>query len=291
MTSYLYLVGAMLGSALLSVSGTFYTKRNASRPNVSSLYTFLVSCSVTVGWLLIFLADPSFDAGVLWYSLGYGVGYVVAILGLVGALSSGSVALTAFFKQLSLVAVSVWGFFFWDEPVTLTAVTGMTLIAVALALCLLGKGNGEAKMKLSPKWFLCVGMLLAGNALCSILQRYQQMAFDGQHGSMMMLFATAFSIVVAFLFCLREDKTHYRAALKKTWYFPVVTGAGSAVMNLFIILLATSPLPPSLIYSGIAVGGFVVTTLASVVVFRERLILRQWIGLGVGALAILFLNL
>ncbi|MBQ9736528.1 MAG: hypothetical protein IJV96_07080 [Clostridia bacterium] len=291
MIAYLYLVGAMLGSTMISVSSTFYTKRNLLRPHVSRLYSLIVSISVTLGWLCIFLIDPSFDARVLLYSLGYGVLYTVAMLGLVGALGNGSVALTAFFKQLSLVAVSVWGFFFWNTPVTATVITGIALIVVALALCLSGKKDGVERGRITLKWVLYILMLLVGNAGCSIIQKYQQMAFDGKHGSMMMLFATAFSIVVSFLLCLREDKTHYREAMKKTWHFPALAGLGSALLNFLVILLAVTAMSPALIYPGIAVGGFILTTLASVALFGERPTPRQWVGLSVGAVAIVFLNL
>ena len=63
------------------------------------------------------------------------------------------------------------------------------------------------------------------------------------------------------------------------------------MLNFLVILLAVTTMSPALIYPGIAVGGFILTTLASVALFGERPTPRQWVGLSVGAVAIVFLNL
>ena len=135
-------------------------------------------------------------------------------------------------------------------------------------------------------------MILGGNALCSILQKYEQIAYPGEHKSMMMLFGVAFSVLVAFLFTLKEDKTHWKTVAKTSFYFPMLAGCCSVGVNLCILLLATSEVISSgLVFSGMAVGALVVTMIADVLVFGERLSPRQWIGMVLGTGALVFLNL
>lgn len=289
---YLYLLCAICTSGALSILGTLYNAKNSDCLNVSRLYSFLTSCSVFVSWLVIYAFDCSFDPGVLIYSIAYGIFYTIAMLGLINALNIGSVSLTAFIKQLSLVCVSFWGFFFWNTPFTVNVAVGLLLITIALALCLFtGKEKKVTSSQISLKWVIYAAMLLIGNAGCSIIQKYQQAAFDGQHGTMMMAFATFFAIFINFFVARQEDKTYWKRAIRKSWYFPILAGISSAIVNRFILLLISTPLSPSLIYPGIAVGGLMLTVLVSVVVCKEKLIRQQWIGLAVGAIALVFLNL
>lgn len=291
---YAYLLCAICFSAALSILGTLYNQKNADRSNVSRLYSLMTSCSVFISWLVIYAFDFSFDPGVILYSLAYGVFYTMAMLGLINALNTGSVSLTAFIKQLSLVCVSFWGFFFWNTPFTVNVAVGLILITLALALCLFTsdkKRSTESPLRISFRWIVYALMLLVGNAGCSIMQKYQQAAFDGQHGSMMMAFATGFAVLISLAVASKEEKTHWAAAVKTSWYFPAAAGVSSALVNRFILLLISTELSPSLVYPGIAVGGLMLTVLVSVAVCGEKLRKQQWIGLSVGAIALVFLNL
>lgn len=293
---YLYLVLGMCGMAGLSVFAAFYNKKNASRTGVSRLYTLMVVFFALLGWCVMYALDFSFEARVLPYSALYGVGYATAMLGVIGALGTGSVALTAFVKQFSFVIVSIWGYFFFpDEHFSLRAGIGLALVALSMYLCLVsGKGEKgkDGRSAVSLRWLVYAVMILGGNALCSLLQKYQQMAYPGEHKSMLMVFGVAFALVVATLFAVKEKKTHWRSAVKSSFYFPLLAGCCSLLLNLTILLLATSEILSSgFVFSGIAVGGMVVTLLASLLVFRERLSLRQWAGIVIGTGALVFLNI
>ncbi len=247
-----------------------------------------------LGWTIIYIFDFSFEPLVLLYSVGYGICYTLAIIGHIKALKCGSVALTAFIKQTSLVCVSFWGFAFWGTPLTSNTLIGLILIALALFLCFFTgnkKQSVDGQKPITFKWVVYALILLVGNAGCSIVQRYEQMAFDGKHGSMLMVSASAFSAIVCLIMFLREEKKEWKEVVKTSWYLPTLVGISSAVLNLFIILMASTTLSPSVIYPGIAVGGFTITTLFSVIVFKERLQLSQWIGLAIGVVALIFLNL
>lgn len=288
--SYIYLLCAICFSACISIFGTVYNNKNADLPNVSRIYSFAVSVSVCLGWLTIYAFDFSFDPGVLWYSLLYGVFYAIFTIGLINALKTGSVSLTAFLKQISLACVSLWGFLFWGTPFTLNVAIGLVLIIAALYLCLLGGKTTETR-KANLKWVLYVAMVMVSNAACSIIQKYEHMAFDGQHGVMMMVFATAMAAVINLILALQEDRTHWGTALKRAWFAPFTAGLSSTLTNQFILLMISTALPASLIYPGIAVGGLMLTVLVSVVAFHEKLSRRKWLGLAIGAVALVFLNL
>ena len=72
---------------------------------------------------------------------------------------------------------------------------------------------------------------------------------------------------------------------------PMLAGLSNAMLNLFVIFMATSPLSPSLIYPVIAVGSLIVITLVSLFVFKDKMKWWQWCGVALGAVATGILSL
>ncbi len=290
MMPYIYLLCAMCASALLSIMSSLFGKRNTGAKDTSQLYSLIVTVSTTVSWGILFLSDGEFNGGVLAYSLLYGVFYTMAMIGMFKAYQVGSVPLTAFVKQLSLIGVAFWGLIFWDTPITVNVTIGLVLIVAALYLCFKPDKNAQEKT-VSLKWLLYASMLLVGNAGCSIVQKYQQMAFDGKFGSQLMFFGAVCSALACAVLYLKGSRCKVKELSKGSVLCPIVGGVSSAMLNLFILLLIGTTLSESVIFPGIAVGGFMLTTLFSVLVYRERLQKLQWIGLAIGAVALMFLNL
>ena len=86
---------------------------------------------------------------------------------------------------------------------------------------------------------------------------------------------------------LCSDRRDAKVAARSSWYFPVLAG----VLNLLVILMATSTLSPSLIYPVLAIGSLTVVTVFSLVIFKEKMRWWQWLGvlLGMAATGILSL--
>lgn len=288
--SYLYLLCAMCCSSLLSIMSSLFGRRNEKSGSISTLYSLIVTTCAFVSWGLLFLFDPEFELSGIGYSMAYGLFYMVAQIGMFKAYQYGSVSLTAFVKQLSLIGVAFWGFVFWENPLTQTVSMGLVLIVVSLYLCL-KNGKNSVENKVSLKWGMFALMLLVGNAGCSIIQKYHQMAFDGRCGSQLMFLGVGFSAIACMILYVKGDRVDLRKISKSSLVYPVVGGMSSAGLTLFTLLLIRSTLSESIIFPGIAVGGLIFTTLFSIIVYREKLDRRQWIGLGIGAAALVFLNI
>ncbi|MBR2387205.1 MAG: EamA family transporter [Clostridia bacterium] len=286
---YLYLIFAMSSSALLSIMSSAFGKQNKDVKNTSSLYSAIVTAAALVSWLVIFLFDTEFDVGVIPYSIGYGVSYTVAMVGMFKAYQVGSVSLTAFVKNLSLVGVAFWGFLFWKTPIEINIIIGIILIVVALYLCF--RSGKDEKVSLSLKWILFASMLLVGNAGCSIIQKYQQMAFDEKYKNAFMVLGVAISFIVCLGFLFFGQRCKLRDVKKASLVYPIVGGVSSALLNLLILLLISTSLSESIIFPGIAVGGLILTILFSTVFYREKISPYRWTGLFIGAIALVFLNL
>lgn len=286
---YAYLVMAMAFSAAITVSGRLYNTKNAGLTHISCLYNVIVPISATLGWFVFWCRDFSFDIHVLPYSFLYGIGYSCFTFGILNALKNGSTSLTALAKQLSLVGVSIWGFLFWDTRFTAATIIGIVLIVISLVLCLFTKERGGNSGNLF-KWLFFAALTAAGNAGCSIIQKYQQLAFHYQHKNMFMFFGVLFASVFCLLLACKEDKQNWPVAFKKSWMFPALAGLSSSFSNSCILLLIRQEMSPAIIYPGVAVGGLMITIFISLLCFRERIRPLQWCGLAIGAVALVLLS-
>ena len=290
MTAYLFLLGAICCSAIISIVSSAYSQKNAGTSNISGIYNVIVTLSASFIWGVFYISELTFEPGVLLYSLGYGIFYTMAFTGLYGALASGPVSLTAFAKQLSLLAVAVWGYIFWHFEVEVNVIVGMVLIVGALYLCFKPEKGTHTK-PVTLKWLIFALMLIGGNAGCSILQKMQQAKYNSEHGDMMMFFGCLLSMLVCVVMYFTKKQCRISEIKKASLLFPVIGGLSSGLMNLFFILLINSPLSESVFFPCIAVGGLILTTVYSVVFCRERLMPHQWVGLAISAVALVFLNL
>ena len=291
---YIYLVSSVFLSASSSIIGGFYGRSTKDKRDASALYSLIVCVAAFLGWIVLFLTDPSFDARVIPYSVGFGLSYAICQFGNINALRTGPVALTTLMLNLSLIATVIWGFIFWDAEFSVLAVIGLILVAVSFWLCLSSKKEKDngAEKKVNLKWFIYAALAFAGNAGCSIIQKTQQMHFAGQHGKIMMVFAIFFSVVFTLVVYLKSDKRDSAAIIKSpSVLLPVGTGVFNVFLNLFVIFLATSPISPSVIYPVIAVGALSVSSIFSFAVFKEKLHWWQWIGIAVGAAAVALLSI
>lgn len=285
---YFYLITSVFCVASANIIGSFFNRKNAKRADASPIYNLYLMLSVSFCWLIMFIADRTYELSVLPYAFLFGLFYTVCNIGIINALKQGSVMLTSLFSQLSLILVSIWGFFFWNAQFTWTVGVGLVLTVIALWLCLY-TGSSKEAVKINFKWIRYIFMLVIGNAGCSIVQRTQQLNFGGKYGNFLMLVATGISALVCLVLYLRSDRRDSAVITRSSWYLPVLAGALNALLNLFVILMATSDLSPSLIYPVLAIGSLIIITILSLLVFKEKMRWWQWLGvlLGIAATGIL----
>ena len=284
-----YLIVSVFMNASYSIFGELFNRRNEGKTDSSAFYTLLLMISVCLSWGILYACDFTFEPSVLLYSVLFAVCYILTNIGMINALKYGSVTLTTLLISLSLIVTTIWGFIFWDAKLTVPVVVGLIFVVMAIYLCLYTKDKEEKSF--SFKWLFFVMLAFFGNAGCTIVQRTQQVKFNGQHGNMLMLFATFFSVLFCLFMYLKSDKKDSKGMLKSSWWAPVCAGVANVVLNILVMLMALTTLSPSLIYPVIGVGGLAVVTVFSLFVFKEKMHWWQWIGIVIGMFAVLLLSI
>ena len=284
---YVMLIIGALSVSSSSVFCSLYNKNNKEEQASTTFYNMAFVCCGFLCWTILFLINRTFDWRIWWYALIFAVCYTACNYGFIEAIKTGSITFTTLLLQLSFICVPIWGFFFWDTKFTPFVWIGLALVAISLALCLYkGKEKTGKDRKIQLKWLFFALLAFIGNAGCSIIQRTQQINYNGQYGAFFMVLSMGLSSIIGIIICLQRKGFSNKQILRRKWYFPVLAGAFNALQHVVIIYLVSTPLSPSLIYPSTAVGGLIVTTIFSTIVFKEKMRWWQWIGVVLGAAAI-----
>jgi len=122
------------------------------------------------------------------------------------------------------------------------------------------------------------------------MQKTQQMNFDGLYKSEFMIIAlaitTAFLLVMAFL----TEKEEMSYIIKKGFVYYLIKGIANGAVN-FLVLYLSLKMPASVLFPAISAGGILTTCTIAITYYKEKLSPPQIVGLIIGTIAIVALNL
>lgn len=280
----IYLVSIILGSSLQNVVKKPYTQnlgdKGAYMFGVISTLAALAFFVVTAGGGLVW------DAGILPYALAFGVSYASATVGVVIALSCGSLSLTTLITSYSLVMPTAYGLVFLKDPISVGLFPGLVLLVISLMLVT----QKTESVPISPKWVIWVLITFVGNGMCSITQKMQQNAFDGAYKNEFMIVSLTIVIVILGTMAVIKERKQAVECLKIGKFQGPVCGLMNGMVNLFVMKLS-GRMPVSVMFPLISAGGIIVTYVVSRLVFREKLTKRQLVGFVMGTASVVLLNI
>ena len=237
---------------------------------------------VTSGGVLEFRLDVSFY-GVL-FALGYCTSMVMGFL----AIRTGSLSLSALIMQYSLIVPAIYGIVMLNEPIKFTLFIGLALLVVSLFL--VNFNVKEASVRPTLRWMLFAGLSFIGNGMCATVQKVQQVDFNGAYKSEFMIVGLSVAALILAILVLVTERKDFVSNLRRGGLISVGSGISNGACN-FLIMVLAGLLPASIMYPVISAGGTIAISLTSLFIYREKLTKQQLVGLGLGVLAIIALNL
>jgi len=222
----------------------------------------------------------------------YGIATMSAAILTLLAFSLGSFSYTTVIISSSMVIPALSGAIFWHEPINIWQFIGVMLVIVTLILSVDNKGE---ERRCTLKWLLCCVGSFAFSGAIGILQKMHQSSVHKDEINFFLLEAffisIIFSAVLYFLYWKRPSAsdTKVKTVPKKALLvIAAVSGVCVALANLINMYLSGAM--PSAIFFPIVNGGNVVLSIvAGVTIFKEKLSGKQWCGLVLGAVSILLL--
>ena len=281
------LVAALGGSIFKKL----YTNRD-SRLSGSFAYT-AVGCLVAAA--VLFAWGGFGKASLFTVLLGVLFGAVTALQGVtnMAALQVGPLSYTTVIISFSTLISALSGVLFFGESIGLWQIIGMVLMLASFALANGGENGGK---RANLRWLLlCVVAFLATGAIGVMQKIHQSSAFKEELNAFLVIAfgVSAFlSGVVALLLRKKEsgseENRNDRGGMMLLFLLMLVSGVCVAANNKLNLYLS-GVIDSVIFFPVVNGGGLVLTTLASLIIFKERLRVKQWIGILFGIASVLCL--
>ncbi len=265
--------------------------------------TFAFNAVTSFVAVITFFTTSGFDkcsAYTLLLGLLFGLITTLQCVCNIAALSYGPLSYTTVIVSFSTIIPSLSGVLFFGEDLGVAQIIGIVLMLVSFVLAVKSDAD-EKNKKANLKWLiLCVVAFLANGSI-GVLQKIQQAsAYSDESNAFLIIsfiFATILSAIFVTVFYVK-NKTQAAKSDEKQ-YLPskanlilvlvlVVAGICMALNHKFNLYLS-GVIDSAIFFPVVNGGGLVLTTVASLILFKEKLSAKQWAGIVIGIISVVFL--
>ena len=282
-----------------------YFSKDISKGNGSIFAFTAIDCFISA--IVVFVAF-GFDCKVSIFTLILALAYGVVMGGWwitsTLAVKMGPWAYTYVLMTLAMVIPTFSGAIFWGEQLSLLQILGVIFVIGCIILSVQYGGSGDCeKKKVNIKWLIVTLLSAFLSGMYGVIQKIHQSNQTHKDELSMflvisMIFAAAFSLVVTLVYKKRSGKqeTLFNNNGKHKHFYIlllilfIAVGISSSFMEVINSYLAGA-MDSAVLFPVFNGGSLVLVTLASIVLYKEKLSLQQWIGMGCGVVAILCLCL
>ncbi|MCQ2485642.1 MAG: DMT family transporter [Clostridia bacterium] len=268
--------------------GVMIKKYNAKHSAGGMFFTGILSLFALA---FFFVSDKNglrFSTDMFPYAIAYGFIYCIAYFLTFVALSCGSFTLSMLIISYSLIFPILFGIIFLHESVSVFTCIGFALLMTSLFFV---RGNKDEKEnKFSVKWLISIIIVMLGNGLLAIIQKMQQLRFNNECNNEFMIIGLSVSASVLLIGGILKDRKQLKEILRYGIPYAGTAGVANGINNLLAIVV-NNLLPLSIVSPVCSGMNIVVSFLSATVLFKEKYMKRQILGVVMGVLALVFLNL
>ena len=279
-----------------SIAKKYYTDKEPARLSGGFVFN-AVGCLCAA---VILLCWGGFgQSSVFTIVLGVAFGAVTALQGItnIAALQVGPMSYTSVFISFSTLISSLSGVMFFDESLGWAQIVGMVLMLASFVLA--AKSDVDEK-KANVKWlFLCLIAFVATGGIGVMQKVHQSSEYRDELNAFLIIAFVSSAVLCAFFAALMkrresrfaDEKEKRINGKRQVWLLlgiMIASGACVAVNNKFNLYLS-GVMDSAVFFPIVNGGGLVLTTLAAVLLFKEKLSAKQWIGVVLGIASVVFL--
>lgn len=270
------------------VEGILIKQYNRKHEKGGFLFTGLVSLFSMLFFLITDRDGLCFPVGIIPYGILSGLLFCMASLLTYVALGCGSFTVSMLILSYSVAFSIVYGLAFLGEEASVF--TWLGLAAMMLSLFLTRGARERDGRRFSPRWLICISLSVVGSGMFGVLMRMQQIRFENAYTNEYMVITLGLSAVVLLTVGMIRDGRDVWYILRHGGIYAALSGLSNGATNMMGLMINT--MMPISLSSPIRAGVKVIFSfLLSKLIFRESFLVRQVVGVGVGALALVLLNL
>lgn len=288
---YLLIFAAVLLFAVQTLCFKEFTHRHMKTKAdyflFSSLYFMLV--------VVILLAVNGFGSvspQTFMIAIPFGIVFIAAILLYMRAMETGSMSFSALVFSFGLLVPIISGQLFWQENIGFQQVLALGVLFVSFYLA--GGLKREPALGFNIKWFVLILTATLGNGALMTLAKTHQRILPGKDVGEFMIVAFATAALVSLLLTayrvrIVRERTLRPMALP---FLLVVLGAGlTTAFGNWISLSLAGKIPAYILFPLMNGGIVFLSSILSVVVYKEKMTGRSVSGLVLGLFALVLICL
>lgn len=284
------MMGMLIALAVvgISIQDFFKKKYNCIESGERiSIYCFNLMIVLSAMIFFVPMTGGRFDVNkeLIIFAVFFAATYFCATFFSVRAIEEGSMSLTSLFMSYALIIPTLYGVIFMDEEFSGIKIAGMVLLLISLYFV----SNVKKGEKISGKWVLYVLLMFLGNGLCSTFQRVYQIRSGGTGKAEFMIIALGIIAVAMVILIAVSEKRIEFPKIRNGGIFAVLCGIANGGANLLTMVLAKYP--ALIVYPTISAGGIILTFILAKFFFREKMSSNQYIGICIGIISVVFLNI
>ncbi len=288
---------------LISIAANLFggiLKKDINRKYSNDLFSYQLYNAVVSLFSAVFLILMSESIKFSFFTLIMGILFGMITLAQqifnLYALEYGPFSYTSVIISLSTLIPTLSGALFWNENISFTQYVAIVL----LAICIIFSVNKTGDKRVNVKWLLYSFTAFICTGLIGVMQKIHQTSeFKGEIDAFLII-AFGMSFISSFIFCIFTYKKH-KACCKQDKnirsvlnVLPVVimiiSGIFVAINNKFNLYLS-GVLDSAFFFPVVNGGGLVLTSFAALIVFKEKLSLKQIVGIIIGIVSVILLCL
>ena len=298
MDTYILIIISIIAALFYGITNKYAVKLLPQK-QTSLFFSNTVSCFATIITLLIWGGFETVSFFTVLIALLYGLCSMLNVIFLLKAINIGSWAYTTVLVSLSTLIPSVSGWIFWGEPVLWGQIVGVVLLVVSFFLSVNFDKND--KSKLSFNWLICVLISFVSVGLIGVLQKIHQTSLYAREDSELLIIAFAFSFITSSILLIvehlknkriKENTCKEEKSINKVYVIAIILllsrGVFECVSNKLNLNL-TALMDSAVLFPLLNGSNLVLTALLGVILFKEKLSLKQWIGMLIGFISLLFI--
>lgn len=280
MINYILLFSSITLETLKNLFSNNFSKTKLK--NNADLYKFSFFMYVCSFLAVVFIPTkaPSFFTIIL--ALSFSICLATNHVFFIKALGVGPLSFTNFIQGLSLLIPTAFGILFLNENASFLQL--VALIMLVLAMFLILEINHEKKQ---VKWWVYSLLAMTFLGFVGIIQSLHQISdYKSELISFLKISFMFTAIIYLFFWQLSEKKERSTFQIKSTAVIQAVS-SGVFMSGVHIINLYLAGELPKIIFFPIANGGLILLNLiCSGVILKEKISVKQWIGMLIGTAAL-----
>ena len=294
MNSYVILCISMLCALGANIIKKIFTGRFNSKKETRFLFNAVISFSCMLS-LLIISGIPKISGFTLLLGVMFGTVTATQFVFSLLSYECGPFSYTSVIVSLSTIIPALSGYFIWGEKIFTVQIFGIGLMLLCFAFSVDFKKTDK---KAPKKWFLYVFITFITTGIIGVMQKWHQSSEykDELDGFLIIAFLTAFLISAIGFFITAYPSLKSKGERSNLLKFltPIavvlmvacgVCAAANNKMNLYL----SGVMDSAIFFPVVNGGGMILSTVASVIIFKEKLGIQKCLGIAIGVVAVVLI--